>query len=1249
MNQSVRTDPRLHKDDVDIKFSRALNSCKLPQIRYASKERLFERLTDLRFLSIDFLNTFLLTYRVFTTAEDVLESLKSVHYNGDRYCGNVGSICGNQNINQRCNQSQRDSFCCYTDSSLVNLSQSQTIKNSSSQIIDAYDDRQLNSSSKLSPKASQEPSNQDKSSKIQQTEKLPPTTSPSSHYVYQRPSLSPSVPPRLPNYGLNQANSSSHIERTNNLLMTPDTQIMQKRRSTISALTPITGSTSSSLVNLTKNSMSKEDDSIKEHRSTVLNECSESYGRYADDNHYLPNYIPSSSPNQLDPLDSLIKQNSLPDSSWVQDGDIRQRSSSVCMQVNSKVIHPKDVSLRSHQSTTANNLVVPGRQVRASSLTHVSPTMLEVNVNHNMNLINQPGNEHWRLSYKKSACASKPDESLVARGSSGNLLGPNYNPSGELVVPLRRKSAADADHIRLHVTLNDDPPPTSSTQNICEPDDTTLSSQIQYPIVPPPSPISGQDLMADRKAEEADKQPTEDSENPQTMAQRELQNKLYTIQDERRDQKRSSHTMIGVSSAVSANSLSTSSSSSQFSSGEEDHLAPTSATSTKSTCSSGPELSKDVHEKEIDKGTAKKKMLINMNSISKRRQQSFILKEIDLTQSKLIDSDTSADESEAKSTDCSDGSACDIDAAISHEETDDNTIGEKNSKLADISYNSKLASDGVNKSGSDSSFKKGYRTESVDDLSSEQQKKIVLSHKKIQDPEDTASVDMKLSDKDRRDSRQKPELNDGRSGSPTNIRCQVQKQSDMQASMNNANTTRLTSKQHQPSSSCLTTPRSSFQYTAVDSFLNSKAGVVVTSRSPRVSSRRSSTASAASAFAAATAASSNPLLTQPPLPMRLQLNKSPLSNLTCGSTSSIDPTQCACLNLHRGSISSIQPQRRQAHMSPSMHHPSCIHYQYQLNNLPSGASSLCNSRASSRLSSCAGLESAYHSPQQQQGFIGNGPMRQPNACQYHSGSSRTSYQSSATSLGCGHFGSSRYASQANILSKRNSTAQQNCLMQHNNFRSMATLRVLSVLRHWVSKHSQDFVNDSKLACMTQDFLQDLIIDSSLLPAEHKAAIQLQQMIQKAAGSRSNQIDLDILLAPPIKPSPDTIETLSALEIAEGMTYLDHKIFLAIKSEEFLGQAWMKSDKAIKAPHILLITKRFNDVSRLVSSEIIRVPELHRRVSIIEKWTNVAHICRVIHNFNGVLQICAAFTNSSVFRLKKTWDKISKTVSGCTDQ
>lgn len=51
-----------------------------------------------------------------------------------------------------------------------------------------------------------------------------------------------------------------------------------------------------------------------------------------------------------------------------------------------------------------------------------------------------------------------------------------------------------------------------------------------------------------------------------------------------------------------------------------------------------------------------------------------------------------------------------------------------------------------------------------------------------------------------------------------------------------------------------------------------------------------------------------------------------------------------------------------------------------------------------------------------------------------------------------------------------------------------------------------------------------------------------------------------------------------------------------------------------------------------------------RVAAIEKWTAVADICRCLHNFNGVLQITAAFTNAAVYRMKKTWDKVPKNVS-----
>lgn len=45
---ALHPDPKLFADDVDIRFSRTANSCKLPQVRYATPDRLLQRLTGLK-------------------------------------------------------------------------------------------------------------------------------------------------------------------------------------------------------------------------------------------------------------------------------------------------------------------------------------------------------------------------------------------------------------------------------------------------------------------------------------------------------------------------------------------------------------------------------------------------------------------------------------------------------------------------------------------------------------------------------------------------------------------------------------------------------------------------------------------------------------------------------------------------------------------------------------------------------------------------------------------------------------------------------------------------------------------------------------------------------------------------------------------------------------------------------------------------------------------------------------------------
>uniref|UniRef100_A0AAQ4QFN7 Ras protein specific guanine nucleotide releasing factor 1 n=1 Tax=Gasterosteus aculeatus aculeatus TaxID=481459 RepID=A0AAQ4QFN7_GASAC len=214
-------------------------------------------------------------------------------------------------------------------------------------------------------------------------------------------------------------------------------------------------------------------------------------------------------------------------------------------------------------------------------------------------------------------------------------------------------------------------------------------------------------------------------------------------------------------------------------------------------------------------------------------------------------------------------------------------------------------------------------------------------------------------------------------------------------------------------------------------------------------------------------------------------------------------------------------------------------------------------------------------------------------------------------------------------------------------RRAATNRVLNVLRHWVSKHSPDFDNNNELKTKIIVFLEEVMHDPELLTQERKATANIiRTLTQEDHGD--NQITLaDVTQMGEGKV--EQFESHSALEIAEQLTLLDHLVFKVIPYEEFFGQGWMKNDKNEKTPYIMRTTKHFNDISNLIATEILRCDDVVPRVFVIEKWVAVADICRCLHNYNAVLEITSSLNRSSVFRLKKTWLKVSKQTKALNDK
>ncbi|XP_020503101.2 ras-specific guanine nucleotide-releasing factor 2 isoform X2 [Labrus bergylta] len=215
-------------------------------------------------------------------------------------------------------------------------------------------------------------------------------------------------------------------------------------------------------------------------------------------------------------------------------------------------------------------------------------------------------------------------------------------------------------------------------------------------------------------------------------------------------------------------------------------------------------------------------------------------------------------------------------------------------------------------------------------------------------------------------------------------------------------------------------------------------------------------------------------------------------------------------------------------------------------------------------------------------------------------------------------------------------------------RRAATNRVLNVLRHWVSKHSQDFEMNGDLKMSVICLLEEVLRDPDLLPQERKATANILSALSQDEQDDA-QLRIEDILQMADCPKAECFESLSAMELAEQITLLDHIVFRSIPYEEFLGQGWMKVDKTERTPYIMKTSQHFNDMSNLVASQIMTHTDVGSRASSIEKWVAVADICRCLNNYNGVLEITSALNRSAIYRLKKTWAKVSKQTKALMDK
>eukprot|EP01129_Flabellula_baltica_P011800 TRINITY_DN5223_c0_g1_i2.p1 TRINITY_DN5223_c0_g1~~TRINITY_DN5223_c0_g1_i2.p1 ORF type:complete len:502 (-),score=95.97 TRINITY_DN5223_c0_g1_i2:91-1596(-) len=202
-------------------------------------------------------------------------------------------------------------------------------------------------------------------------------------------------------------------------------------------------------------------------------------------------------------------------------------------------------------------------------------------------------------------------------------------------------------------------------------------------------------------------------------------------------------------------------------------------------------------------------------------------------------------------------------------------------------------------------------------------------------------------------------------------------------------------------------------------------------------------------------------------------------------------------------------------------------------------------------------------------------------------------------------------------------------IDHNNPHTMSVkLRCFGILTTLVENNFEDF--SDPMIKSVQDLIEEYKIYNKIL-AEKLERVLMNKML----GFNPVSIESHIKYPSPILPKIDEFELLdiSPIEMARQLTLFDYSIFKHIRKSEFINQAWNKEQR--KAPYLVLLIKRFNELNTYVTLSILREFDIRKRAKIFSHWILIAKQLFELKNYNSTASIIASLKNASIHRLKKT--------------
>ncbi|KAL6061693.1 Ras guanine nucleotide exchange factor bud5 [Balamuthia mandrillaris] len=111
-------------------------------------------------------------------------------------------------------------------------------------------------------------------------------------------------------------------------------------------------------------------------------------------------------------------------------------------------------------------------------------------------------------------------------------------------------------------------------------------------------------------------------------------------------------------------------------------------------------------------------------------------------------------------------------------------------------------------------------------------------------------------------------------------------------------------------------------------------------------------------------------------------------------------------------------------------------------------------------------------------------------------------------------------------------------------------------------------------------------------------------------------------------------------LAREMTMLDFELFRQINPRELLYYVRYPAERNTRSPNVTTYISRFNELSYWVVTEILMTRKKDQ-TAVLRKFIRLASCFLQLNNFNSVITILSALNNSTIRRLRDTWDLLSE--------